>query len=240
MTKFVFAFLTVFLFNYSFAQWSASIEGLYGKEKTMLILLGDKKLNDLVHVGGFVKTGSLTQFQYPTIIYEEDQSGAIFSNGGQYTFPYGPEDASRFIGGTTRTMGWSAGGFISLNRSLSRQEKDWFFVRFDLEHLRLTDEYDFIWQQTKWTFTGPMYTTVTDQGRYNYHAIGFATRAGYKRFFGNKDKVFAQVNVGVSYYHPYYPDDMEMGSSGGYWTGTPFMGVEFEAGAGVGYVFKKR
>jgi hypothetical protein len=118
-------------------------------------------------------------------------------------------------------------------------KKDWFFIRFDFEHLRLSDNYDFTWLKRTWNGLDFDKEIIRDQGIYNYHAIGIATRAGYKRILGKDKRFFAQANFGVSYYHPYYPEPMESGQSG-YWTKTPFMGVEFEAGAGIGYFIKKK
>ncbi len=235
-------FIVLTIVNNCYTQISGSVDGLYGKEKTMIALVIDKKKNDLVHFGGFAKTGSLTDFHYPTIDYDLN----IVKNHGSsssYTFPYGPlehpsEGSADFISGKTRTMGWAIGTYLSLNRSLNRYDKDWFFIRFDLEHLRLSDNYDFLWSVTTWNGLDFDQEFKRDQGIYNYHAIGFATRAGYKRILGKDGRFFAQLNLGVSYYHPYYPEPMEAGQSG-YWTGTPFMGVEFETGIGVGYILKK-
>lgn len=223
--------------NNGHTQISLSAEGFYGKEKTMISLVFDKKINDLVHFGGFVKTGSLNDFHYPTIVYE-DEIVATQGSNSSFTFPYGPESSADFMGGKTRTSGWSIGGYLSLNRSLSRYDKDWFFIRFDLEHLWLSDNYDFSWAIRTWNGFDYDKEFIRDEGVYNYNAIGFATRAGYKRILGKDERFFAQLNLGISYYHPIYKEPMELGHSG-YWTGTPFMGVEFEAGAGIGYVIKK-
>jgi hypothetical protein len=237
-------FFTVFTSaNNCYTQISTSIEGIYGKEKTMISLVFDKEINDLVHFGGFAKTGSLTDFHYPTIVYEEE-TVATEGSSSSSNFPYGPleylsQSSADFISGTSRTKGWAIGGYISLNRSLSMYKKDWFFIRFDVEHLRLSDNYDFTWLKRTWNGLDFDKEIIRDQGIYNYHAIGIATRAGYKRILGKDKRFFAQANFGVSYYHPYYPEPMESGQSG-YWTKTPFMGVEFEAGAGIGYFIKKK
>lgn len=201
----------------------------------MVSLVIDKKVNDLFHFGGILKTGSLSVFDYPNFEYEYDDVESNYGTTSSYTFPYGPSSGS-FAGGSTKTLGWSVGGFVSLNRSLSRNDKDWFFVRFDLEHFRLKDQYDFIWSQVEYVGLDKQEILISDKGDYIYHAISFATRAGYQRFLDKKNRLFAQANLGVCYYHPYYVDSKGQG----YWTGTPFMGVEFEAGAGIGYVIKRK
>lgn len=237
-------FIAYLLLTNARAQIAASTEIIYGKEKTMLSLVGDLKTNEMVHFGAFIKTGSLRDFYYPDITYEYDEENVpVQSSNSSYTFPYGPlpylsDSSALFMGGKTKTFGWSVGGYFCLNKSLDRKDKNWFFIRFDLEHLRLSDQYDLLWAIRAWNGMSMVTTTRKDQGTYNYHAVGIATRAGYKLILGKDEQLFIQCNLGVSYYHPYYPQPMEGGQSG-YWTGTPFMGVEFEVGAGVGYLFRK-
>jgi hypothetical protein len=40
------------------AQISTSIEGYYGKEKTMIAITVDKKISDLFHFGGICKSSA--------------------------------------------------------------------------------------------------------------------------------------------------------------------------------------
>jgi hypothetical protein len=223
--------------NKCIAQISGSFEGIYGKEKTMISLTVDKKINDLIHFGGILKTGSLKVFDYPDFEYDYSGDDVISNNTtlSEYTFPYNQMNG-RFAGGSTKTTGISLGGYLSLNRSLSRSEKDWFFVRFDLEYLFLMDRYDLKWSQIEYVGLEKEETIISDRGEYVYHAAAIATRAGYQRFFDKKDRLFAQANIGACYYHPLYPND----KFSGYGIGAPFMGVEFEAGLGIGYVIKQR
>jgi len=219
------------------AQISTALEGYYGKEKTMIAITVDKKINDLFHFGGIVKTGSLSVFRYPDFYY--DYTDTTFDSNNNtlpdYTFPYS-ENKGNFAGGSTKMRSWSLGGYFSLNRSLSRKEKDWFFIRFDLMFLRLKDSYNFRWSQAEYVGIEKQEKITVDQGEYTYGSIAFSTRPGYQRFLDKKNRFFAQVNLGICYYHPLYFNS----EGSGYSTGTPFMGVEFEVGGGIGYVIKKK
>jgi hypothetical protein len=224
------------LSNNAKAQISGSLEGYYGKEKTMVAFTVDKKLNDLFHFGGILKTASLTVFNYPNFEYDYSEENSASNNTllSDYPFPYGQYNGS-FAGGSTRITGWSLGAYASLNKCLSRLKTDWFFVRFSTEYLFLKDQYDLRWSQMEFVGLERREKIIAEKGTYKFNAIAFASRAGYQRYFGKKDRFFAQANLGVSYYHPIYSDP----NTSGYGTGTPFVGVEFEAGAGIGYVIKQ-
>jgi hypothetical protein len=219
------------------AQISTSLEGYYGKEKTMIAITVDKKMNDLVHFGGIVRSGSFSVFNYPNFYYDYNDSTFDSNNNiiAGYTFPY-MENKGNFAGGSTKMTSWSLGSYLSLNRSLSRNDKDWFFIRFDIEFLHIKDSYDFRWSQVEYVGIEKQEKITVDQGEYTFGAIAFSTRPGYQRFLDKKDQIFAQVNLGFCYYHPLYFDS----EGSGYSTGTPFMGVELEVGGGIGYVFKKK
>lgn len=219
------------------AQISTSLEGYYGKEKTMIAITVDKKISDLFHFGGIVKTGSLSVFRYPDFYYDYNDTTFDSNNNilPDYTFPYS-ENKGNFAGGSTKMTSWSLGAYLSLNRSLSQNKKNWFFIRFDLECLRLKDSYDFRWSHVEYVGLEKQEKITEDQGVYTYGSIALSSRPGYQRFFDKKNRFFAQVNLGICYYHPLYFNS----EGSGYASGTPFMGVEFEVGGGIGYVVKKK
>jgi hypothetical protein len=204
----------------------------------MISLTVDKKINDLVHFGGIVKTGSLSVFHYPDARYEyiEEEIDPIQASDPSYIFPYGQINILSQER-SSKTTGWSVGGYLSLNKSLSRSDRDCFFLRFDLEHLRLkVSSFSKTLQEELLNPTETQVETIIVQEEYTYNAISFSTRAGYQRFFDNKKRIFGQLNLGVGYYHPYYPNS----NSSIYDKEAPFVGVEFEAGAGIGYILKKK
>jgi hypothetical protein len=215
------------LTNNCYTQISGAFEGFCGKEKSMIALTVDTKINDLVHFGGIAKTGSLAVFHYPDSRYEYTEEDI---------FPYGQINIL-FQERSSKTRGWSIGGYFSLNKSLSRLDRDWFFLRFDVEHWRL--QVNSLSKTLLEELISPTETqveTITVQEEYAYNAISFATRAGYQRFFDKKKRIFGQLNLGVGYYHPYYPNS----NSSNYDKEAPFIGVELEVGAGIGYIIKKK
>lgn len=219
------------------AQISTSLEGYYGKEKTMIAITFDKKISNLFHFGGILKTGSLSVFSYPDFNYDYNDSTFDSNNNilPGYTFPYS-ENKGSFAGGSTKMTSWSLGTYLSLFRSLSQNKKDWFFIRFDLDFLRLKDSYNFRWSQVEYVGIEKQEKITNDQGVYTYGSIALSSRPGYQRFLDKKNRFFAQVNLGICYYHPLYFNS----EGAGYASGTPFMGVEFEVGGGIGYVVKKK
>ncbi len=218
--------LLVIIPKVSYTQWSIGKETTIGPEKLVVQLSIKKQLNDIFDLGCYVKGGSFIDHRYSKITAESKQKFSLLPSIESYSFPYATIGVSH---GSTDFKILALGAFLNLNHSLNNRKKDWFIFRFNLEGGPAEDHYNLR------MFSSDLDDFDIKNGVYKFFFIGVGTRAGYKRFLDKRNRISAEIALGLSYYHPNYYDET---TAAGYESPTPFVGVETELSVGLGYLFK--
>lgn len=233
---FLFGCFCLFLSSYvGYGQWSVNHETTLGLDKVVMHLSIEKKFSELIDGGAYIKGGSLIRHHYPEITPESLQKWSLLPRISEYNFPYSASDPGGEVShGSTKMKMLGLGTYMNFNRALNNRKKDWFFIRFNLEGGYVQDNYS-LTSNYESSVYGNSTGTKVKNGTFEFITIGAGTRAGYKRILDKKNRFSALAALGVSYYHPFYHNDM---AGIGYSYPTPFFGVEYELSIGIGYLFK--